>query len=246
VLVLLPPSETKAPGGDGPPLDLDALSHSGLAPVRRKLADALVELAADVPASLTALGLSERQHPEVARNAALFEASTMPALHRYTGVLYDALDVASLTAAQAARASARLAVASALFGIARATDLIPAYRLSGGSQLPGVGLLRELWRPVLEPELSEVDELVVDLRSGAYAALARLPSAVTVRVVSIDGAGRRTTVSHHNKAYKGRLARALASAKAEPATISGLLSVAVAAGLTVRQTGDRTLELLAE
>ena len=246
MLVLLPPSETKAPGGDGPPLDLDTLSHPELTPVRRKLADALVDLAADVPASLAALGLSERQHAEVARNAALFASPTLPALHRYTGVLYDALDLGSLTAAQAGRAATRLAVASALFGIARATDRIPAYRLSGGSTVPGIGALGTLWRPVVEPELSEVDELVVDLRSGAYAALARLPRAVTVRVVSIDGAGRRTTVSHFNKAYKGRLARALASAKAEPGTIRGLLSVASSAGLTITQTGDRTLELLAE
>lgn len=37
VLVLLPPSETKASGGDGPPLRLDALSHPELTPVRRKL-----------------------------------------------------------------------------------------------------------------------------------------------------------------------------------------------------------------
>ena len=246
MLVLLPPSETKAPGGDGPPLDLDSLSHPGLTPARRKLADALVELATDVPASLAALGLSERQHAEVERNATLFSSPTLPALHRYTGVLYDALDFASLTAAQAARAGTRLAVASALFGIARVTDRIPAYRLSGGSLLPGIGPLRELWRPVVEPELSEVDDLVVDLRSGAYATLARFPQAVTVRVVSVDGTGRRTTVSHFNKAYKGRLARALASTKAEPGTIRALISVAARAGLTITRSSDRELELLAE
>ncbi|HWC79196.1 MAG TPA: peroxide stress protein YaaA [Pseudonocardiaceae bacterium] len=246
MLVLLPPSETKAPGGDGPPLDFDTLSHPALNPVRRKLAEALADLAHDVPASLAALGLSERQHAEVARNEELFDAPTTPALHRYTGVLYDALDAGSLTGAAARRAHERLAVASALFGIARAGDPIPAYRLSGGNVLPGVGPLRELWRPALEPELSEVDELLVDLRSGAYAALARLPPAVTVRVVSIDGAGKRTTVSHFNKAYKGKLARALVSARTEPKSVTGLLRVASAAGLTVHRTGERELEMLAE
>jgi hypothetical protein len=56
VLVLLPPSETKAPEGDGPPLALDGLSYPELTPVRRKLIDELVTLAGDAPAGLTALG----------------------------------------------------------------------------------------------------------------------------------------------------------------------------------------------
>jgi cytoplasmic iron level regulating protein YaaA (DUF328/UPF0246 family) len=60
VLVLLPPSETKASGGDGPPLALDKLSHPELTPVRRKLIDELVALSADPPAGLAALAVVER------------------------------------------------------------------------------------------------------------------------------------------------------------------------------------------
>ncbi|MGH3566120.1 MAG: hypothetical protein ACRDRH_08830 [Pseudonocardia sp.] len=40
MLVLLPPSETKRVGGDGPPLDLDALSHTELGPALRRLSAA--------------------------------------------------------------------------------------------------------------------------------------------------------------------------------------------------------------
>jgi cytoplasmic iron level regulating protein YaaA (DUF328/UPF0246 family) len=242
VLVLLPPSETKASGGGGAPLDFDALSFPELTPVRRKLADALVDLARDVPASLAALDLSERQADEVARNAALFESPTMPALLRYTGVLYDALGFGSFSRAQQRRAGGRLAVASALFGVVRAGDPIPAYRCSGDSALPGIGSLAQVWRPVLEPALAS-DELVVDLRSGAYANLAKLPAAVTVRVVT-ERAGKRISVSHFNKAYKGQLARALALAPREPRGVAAVLRVARAAGLTVEQTGERALEMV--
>ncbi|MBB3052025.1 hypothetical protein FHS23_003054 [Prauserella isguenensis] len=245
MLVLLPPSETKAAGGGGAPLDLDALSLPELNPVRRKLADALVELAADVPASLTALGLSERQSGEVERNATLWTSPTMPALQRYTGVLYDALDVRSLSGAAADRAASRLSVASALFGVVRAGDPIPAYRLSGGSSLPGFPALRSVWRPALEPVLQS-DELVVDLRSGAYAALARIPGAVTVRVVTEDSSGKRRTVSHHNKAYKGRLAAALATSRAEPSTVDEVVTVAEKAGMTVERAGETDLVLVTD
>ena len=239
MLVLLPPSETKADGGSGGPLDLTALSHPELNPTRQRLLDALSALADDVPASLDVLGLSERQVDEVRRNAELRDAPTAPALERYTGVLYDALDIGSLSPAERKQADTRLAVASALFGLVLGTDEIPAYRLSGGTSLPGVGPLRGVWRPALEPLFG--DDLVVDLRSGAYAALARIPHAIGVRVLSEDASGKRKVVSHHNKAHKGKLARALAQSSSEPTCVEEVLAVAEAAGLRAEREGERGL-----
>ena len=152
VLVLLPPSETKRGGGEGPPLRLDLLAHPELNPLRAQLLDELVKLAAEPEAARAALGLSPQQHAEVARNAELWTSPTVPALHRYTGVLYDALDVGSLRGAAAVRARRRLVVGSALFGLLTADDPVPAYRLSAGSALPGRGTLAAAWRPVLEPD----------------------------------------------------------------------------------------------
>lgn len=245
MLVLLPPSETKASGGDGPPLRLDTLSHPELTPTRRKLIDELVRLAEDVSAARVALGLSERQVGELARNAALWNAPTRPALHRYTGVLYAALDVGSLRT----RAVARLAVASALFGLLAADDPVPAYRLSASSSLPEAGPVRSVWRPVLPVVLTRVVGLVVDLRSSAYATLAPLPDAVTVGVLCVDGNGWRRPVSHHNKAHKGRLARLLATAPREVSDTDGADGVARIAhrgGLRVERTGEHALDLIVE
>jgi cytoplasmic iron level regulating protein YaaA (DUF328/UPF0246 family) len=247
VLVLLPPSETKATGGDGPPLALDSLSFPDLTPTRAKLADELVALAADVPAALAALGLTERQAPELERNAALWTAPTLPALRRYTGVLYDALDVGSLRRTQRAKASARLVVASALFGLLAGDDAVPGYRLSAGSSLPGLGTMRALWRPALGALLGEIverGEFVVDLRSTPYAALAPAPGAVTVRVLAEDDAGRRSTVSHHNKAHKGQLARLLALAPREPADAAAVARIARRGGLRAEPAGDRALDVV--
>ncbi|MFC7340734.1 peroxide stress protein YaaA [Saccharopolyspora griseoalba] len=241
MLVLLPPSETKATGGDGAPLDLASLSHPELTATRRAIAEELSALAEDVPRSLEVLGLSERQAEEVRRNGELWSSPTAPALERYTGVLYDALDIGSLSEIERKQADARLAVASALFGLARGTDAIPAYRLSGGGSLPGLGTLRSTWRPVLEPLLADADELIVDLRSGAYAALARTPGAVQVRVLSEDASGERKVVSHHNKSHKGKLARALARSSEEPASVEDVLEVAAGAGLRAEREGERAL-----
>jgi cytoplasmic iron level regulating protein YaaA (DUF328/UPF0246 family) len=244
VLVLLPPSEKKAPGGDGAPLDLDALSFPDLSPVRARLVQAVEQLAADPDAARRALGLSPQQDDELARNAALRLSPTRPALDRYTGVLYDALDVRSLTRAQRDRAAHRLAVGSALFGLVRADDPIPAYRLSAGSAMPGLPTLRSLWKPVLSPVFTSIDELVVDLRSGAYADLAPVPGSVTVRVLSERPDGSRAVVSHFNKAHKGRLARLLATTRAEPDSPTRLRALLRRAAWQVEAEGPHGLALV--
>jgi cytoplasmic iron level regulating protein YaaA (DUF328/UPF0246 family) len=244
VLVLLPPSETKHPGGDGAPLDLTALTAPELTPVRTELVETLVKLAADVPASRAALGLSPTQDDEIDRNAALWTSPTLPALSRYTGVLYDALDLPSLTRAQRARAGRRLAVSSALFGLVRADDPVPAYRLSAGSSLPGLPTLRSVWRPALTAVLEGFEGLVVDLRSGSYAALAPVPGAVTVQVLSERPDGTRTVVSHFNKAHKGRLARLLCTTTAEPDGVVRLRGLLRRAGLHVEHDGGSALTLV--
>lgn len=243
MLVLLPPSETKLGGGDGPPLRLDALSFPALDAVRAPLVDELVELAADVAASRAALGLSPAQDGEIARNAGLRAAPTTPALRRYTGVLYDALGYPSLSRAMRARADARLAVGSALFGLVMAADPVPAYRLSATSALAS-GSLAARWRPALEPVLAAVPGLVVDLRSGSYVALGRAPGAVTVRVLTEHPDGSRTVVSHFNKAHKGRVARVLATTRADPASAAELTALLRRNGFRVERAGPTALDLV--
>lgn len=169
----------------------------------------LEKLAREHPDALrTALGLTPRQTAEIDADAALTTAPTLPALELYTGVVYEALGYRTLEGGAKRRANSSLVVASALFGLVRPKDRLPPYRLSGSSVLPGLGGLGPLWRPALEPLLAGQAGLVVDLRSGTYAGLARVPGAVEVRVLR-DTAGQRAVVSHDNKWTKGLLARVL-------------------------------------
>lgn len=227
MLVLLPPSEGKATAGTGPPLDLDALSLPALREARAIVLDALVTLCSgDEGKAVETLGLSEGLRGEVARNAGLTTAATLPAAEVYTGVLYDALDLASLDRAARRRADRALLVFSGLWGAVHIGDRIPPYRCSMGVRLPGVGALGAYWRTPMTDAMAEPAGrgLVLDLRSTAYAAAWRPKGEVaartaTVRVLQVrivDGVERRSVVSHFNKATKGRLARDLLVSGAEP------------------------------
>ncbi|MGP3944991.1 peroxide stress protein YaaA [Streptomyces sp. 6N106] len=229
MLVLLPPSEGKATGGSRSPLDLGALSLPELGEARAEVLDELVSLCSgDETKAAEVLGLSEGLRGEIAKNAALREAGTRPAGEIYTGVLYDALGLATLPTAARRRAGRSLLVFSGLWGAVRIGDRIPSYRCSMGVKLPGLGALGTYWRnrtPMAEviPQAAGRG-LVLDLRSAAYAAAWKPKGALaertaTVRVLQskiVNGVEKRSVVSHFNKATKGRMVRDLLTAEAMP------------------------------
>ena len=241
MLIVLPPSETKSFGGDHPPLDWDSLSFPELNSVRKQIAADLVAL--DDP--FTVLGISDKLAAEVEANQQLLTSPTAPAILRYTGVLYDALSAGTLPN----EALQRLAIGSALFGVVRAGNLIPHYRLSGGTKLPTrssstTPTLKSRWGGLITEVLSSADDLVVDLRSGTYQQLGRLKTAITVRVESVQPDGTRKVVSHFNKHYKGELARVLALSEQDPISIDEVAAIARAAGMTVEITSPTALTLV--
>ena len=246
MLILLPPSEGKAAPRRGKPLDLASLSSPGLTATRTTLLEALVDLCRDdADKAAEVLGLGPAQRDLVQRNAELDTAPTARADAIYTGVLYDALDVATLSPAARRRATSRLAVTSSLFGIVRPGDRIPAYRLSGDAVLPGVGSVAGAWREVLGEAITDGmrNGLLVDLRSSTYAAFWRPTKDVSRRVATVrvlhESGGRRTVVSHFNKATKGRIVRALLEDGADPRTPKALADTLTRLGWTV-EIGEPT------
>jgi cytoplasmic iron level regulating protein YaaA (DUF328/UPF0246 family) len=228
VLILLPPSETKRDGGAGEPLDLARLSFAPLTTVRRDVLAALAALSRDREASIRALKLGPKQAAEVDRNRAIPTAQTMPALERYTGVLYDALDAAALTAQQHAFAHDNVAVHSALLGLVAAGDLVPAYRLSFDSRLSTkrVPSLKKRWVPAVGEVLARREGLIIDLRSEGYAALGPTPArdhVHYVRVLARNENGRTRALNHFNKQAKGLFTRALIEAGVDFAGSGDLL-----------------------
>lgn len=246
MLILLPPSEGKTAPRRGKPLDLSALSSPGLSATRAALLEALTDLCrSDPDKAVEVLGLGPAQRDLVERNAGLTDAPTARADAIYTGVLYDALGFDTLSPAARRRATARVAVTSSLFGIVRPGDRIPAYRLSGDAALPGVGSVAGVWREVLGGAVADAlgTGLLVDLRSSTYAAFWRPAKDLASRVATVrvlhEANGRRTVVSHFNKATKGRIVRALLEDGADPRTPAALAEALTRLGWTV-EVGDPT------
>jgi hypothetical protein len=239
VLILLPPSEGKTAPVAGAPVDLAELWLPRLTAARRRVLTRLVAMCRrtsprGIAASLATLGLSAGQRPEIARNAQLPEAPAGPAAEVYTGVLYQALDTGSLAPDARAWLAQRAVVCSGLWGVLRLGDRVPAYRCPIGVTLPSVGGLTGHWRTALRPVLDRAAAggPVLDLRSGAYAAMWSpgpdlAPRSAALRVLherTVDGAPRRTVVSHDNKATKGRLVRGLAEVGATPGSVDEVVT----------------------
>ncbi len=243
--VLLPPSETKRDGGvEGSAPDLGALGFAALNPARRSMLAAVRSLSSNRVKAAAALKLGPTQLFEVDRNRALRHSPVMAAMDRYTGVLYEALDAPTLPAAARGFAQAHLVIHSAIFGLMRATDPIPAYRLSHDPRVPAHPLGRT-WRAGLTGELAQLSGLILDLRSESYVVLGPAPDhALFLRVVTEAGDGTRRALNHFNKKGKGEFVRALLLAGIDHPDADSLLRWAKAAGIRLERGTEGDVELV--
>lgn len=238
MLILLPPSEGKAVPPAGEPVDLDALAFAAeLGERRAALLDALERLGTVATArALKQLAISKGQAGDIAVDAALRSAPAAPASEVYTGVLYDRLRLAELPV----RARRRVLIASALWGVVRPEDRIPYYRFSAKARLARIGAPAAWWRDALAAALpDEPGDLIVDMRSAAYAAAwkPRRATLLAVRAFS-ESDGERKPVSHMAKAVRGDVARALLLARKAPVDAEGAAAVAREAGFEVELAGS--------
>jgi cytoplasmic iron level regulating protein YaaA (DUF328/UPF0246 family) len=237
VLILLPPSEGKFAPSEGAPVDLDSLVFAvELGERRARLLDGLERLGTVATArALKQLDISKGQVGEIAVDAALRTAPAAPAAEIYTGVLYDHLQLPKLPA----KARSRVLISSALWGVLRPDDRIPYYRFSAKARLARIGAPAAYWREALAAAMpDEEGDLVVDMRSAAYAAAWKPKRATLLAVRAFsESDGKRKPVSHMAKAVRGDVARALLLAKKAPADAEAAAAIARAAGYEVELSG---------
>lgn len=185
-VILVPPSEGKADGGDGPPWSPGRMAFPDLDEARAELLAAAPSTAVDP------------------------SGPTVPAIERYTGVLYKELDAPSLRGQARRRLDRDLVVVSGLWGLVAPRDPIPTYRLKMSASLPGTGRLSTWWRPTLTAALAprvrgaEVWDLLPNEHAAALDWDALAPARRTT-IRFLDPSGR--VVAHWNKLLKGSIVR---------------------------------------
>jgi len=145
----------------------------------------------------------------------------MAALERYgPGVLYTAMNFAGLPTGAQRRLLEHVVILSGLWGLLRADDLIPEYRLKMDAKVPGVGRVSAFWRPRLSPALNEAVEgrLVWNLLPTAHreawdGACTYEAQARVLFMETVDG--ERRPVSHGVKPLRGSLVAHLVREAAE-------------------------------
>lgn len=227
MLFLIPPSETKSVGGQPAALGLANFRFAQLNEARE-------------------LVFAESQNPS------LLSQPTMPAIDRYIGTLYSAIHGRGLKGTptagnqlsdrERARAADSVLIQSAMYGLVSASDEIAAYKLSPSKNVNGLNLKRH-WSRAHESIWSAIgEELIIDLRSKAYAELAPLPQTSNSYYVDVfyqAPDGSLAQMNHFNKKAKGQLVRAALTADSTPKTIDELIDCATAAGLSVTETKGR-------
>jgi cytoplasmic iron level regulating protein YaaA (DUF328/UPF0246 family) len=211
--VLLPPSEGKTPGGDGPAWSVDD----------GRFGDALAEARSAVVTALTKVDGGDSQllgvggpTLEASRtaNATLVGAATLPAWQRYSGVVWQHLDICSLRGQASRRAGQSVIVVSALTGLSALRDPLPDHRLKMSAALDPLGKLSTWWRATLSETLNDAlkKRLVIDLLPQEHqAAWTPTPATYDLRRVQFVGHDGRIA-GHTAKAAKGLLARSLLQA----------------------------------
>jgi len=185
-LILLPPSESKLQPTRGRPIDLATLSFPSLTPTRAALL-----------------------------NDVLRAAPTVPASRLYTGVLYNALDIATLPA----RTARNIVIVSAQFGALRPGDRIPSYKRE---------MEAATWRDPLRAPLDEAatGRVVLDCRSATYVAAWRPSCEASITRVHVgvveERDGVRRVVSHFAKKTRGEVARHVLASGVRPRTANEL------------------------
>ena len=216
MLILLPPSESKRPGGQAPwSPDQGRFGHQ-LGRARSEVAEANM---ARGSAGITMKG--DRLTAVLEANVAVAGglALSLPCHERYDGVVWDALSPVTLDPVAVERARSSVLVASGLGGIFGWDDPVPDYRLKMGTSLSPFGGLARFWSTLVSPVLVQAaldgtDHVVIDLlpmeHAGAVAGARASSDLNWVRVELVGPDGTRS--GHAGKAAKGRLARALLEA----------------------------------
>ncbi|MFX4210675.1 YaaA family protein [Aliarcobacter butzleri] len=137
----------------------------------------------------------------------IFQSLIMKAILRYEGVAYDYLEYKVLDRNEQKYIDENVLIFSNLFGVLKASDEIPDYKLKQGETFENLKI-EKFYSDSFSSKLDEFlkDEDVIDLRAGFYEKFYQIKKPyITMKFIK-DG----KVVSHWAKAYRGIILRLLA------------------------------------
>ncbi len=189
VLVLIPPSEGKVSGGEQKPLEH---VRDEVVSVQKSI------LTAKHPEKLYGVkkALAFKAHE---LNKTITTTPTMPAIKRYSGVVYKAIDYDSLSAKAKSFFHVHFRILSPMFGLVKPNERIPEYKMKF-SKLK----LDAYWKPILSKKLESffiIDLLAKEQRKAVY-----YENGIRVDF-QLKQDGVKRAAGHFGKHIKGRFIR---------------------------------------
>ena len=138
------------------------------------------------------------------QNQSIFKEKCVPAIDRYTGVVYENINWTNLSNKAQKYLQDHIMIFSGLFGMLQPQTPIPNYKLK-----MNVLSLQNHWRPVLTEALSKED-FIIDLLPQVHRK-AYIPNDNVYQVdFSVIKKGKKTAAGHFGKAVKGQFIQYLA------------------------------------
>lgn len=208
--ILLAPSENKSQGGSFEAIALNDLLFNKENSIRehllKKYNDFIHSDNIDEIAKL--FGVKDVKKVAHFTND-IFNAPTMKAIERYSGVAFEYLQYTHLDKSAQQYIDNNTIIFSNLFGPILASDKIPEYKLKQGEKLEGTAIeksYKEAFSPLLDEYLQHED--ILDLRAGFYDKFYKPSKPYTTLKFIKDG----KVVGHWAKAYRGIVLREIAKA----------------------------------
>jgi cytoplasmic iron level regulating protein YaaA (DUF328/UPF0246 family) len=219
LIILLPPSEGKAESGKTGTkfTETNGTFGKSLGKQRMQVIAALQHARGGSPKLLGVSGTHLIRAQQA--NLAVRGAKTLPASQRYTGVVWDHLDLSSLPLATQKFAGKNVVIVSGLLGLVAASDPTPDYRLKIGASLAPLGKLSSWWRNEISRTLNDycAGAVVISLLPQEHSAAFVPDKELIKRYSHVDLATKSGKAGGHEaKAAKGRLARHLLLNRADP------------------------------
>ena len=138
------------------------------------------------------------------QNQDVFNSKCVPAIERYTGVVYNHIEWNTLSKKSKNYMQKYILIFSGLFGLLTPETLIPDYKLK-----MNVLSLKSLWGPIISNYLKDEDiifDLLPQVHRKAYK-----PNKNTIQIdFLVQSKGKTSAAGHFGKAVKGQFIRFLA------------------------------------